>query len=104
VIGASGGTSSKGYDVTDISKLSDDELDDALEQILKKTEGESESDATPTFRIVREFVDPTEPTADKLCCELIAKMAGDADTMALVAASRVFGLSSEQFLHCLWNR
>jgi hypothetical protein len=33
--------------------------------------------------------------------ELIEKMVGDADTMALVAASRVFGLSSEQFLHCL---
>jgi hypothetical protein len=49
--------------VTDLSKLTDDELE-LLEKLLAKAAGEFEGDAVPTFRIERVFVDPAEPTTD----------------------------------------
>jgi hypothetical protein len=49
--------------VTDLSRLTDDELE-LLEQLLKKAAGELDGDVVPTFRIERVFVDPAEPTTD----------------------------------------
>ena len=58
-----GGTFYQGDDdVTDLSKLTDDELE-LLGRLLLKAAGEFEGDAVPTFRIERVFVDAGEPTA-----------------------------------------
>jgi hypothetical protein len=56
--------SSYSRDVMDMEKLNDDEIEFALERILKKTEVEPDGDETPLFIIERVFVDAAEPTDD----------------------------------------
>jgi hypothetical protein len=64
VIGARRWDFFKGNDVTDLSKLTDDELE-LLERLLAKAAGELlDGDVVPTIRIERVFVDTAEPTAD----------------------------------------
>jgi hypothetical protein len=50
-------------DAMDLTRLNDDELK-LLERILKKAAGEIVGDVVPQFRVVRDFVDTAEPTAD----------------------------------------
>jgi hypothetical protein len=64
VIGASAvGLFQKDTTVTDLSRLTDEELA-LLERLLSKAAGEIVGDVIPQFRVMREFVDTAEPTDD----------------------------------------